>query len=97
MDDDSAFNTVTMAEIYAKQGLYDKAVKIYNKLLEQDPGRNDLLEALSALDKMRIEANKDLKKKIIPLFSEWIDLMLCNNRLKLLERLKNSGKPLNNM
>ncbi len=34
------FNTVTMDEIYAKQGIYDKAAEIYNKLLEQDPDRN---------------------------------------------------------
>ena len=90
MADDNIFNTVTMAGIYTKQGLYDKAAEIYNKLLEQDPDRNDLIEALSALEEIRAEANKDLKKRLIPLFSEWLDLMLCNNRLKLLEKLKNS-------
>ncbi|MBA3037407.1 MAG: hypothetical protein FP814_13065 [Desulfobacterium sp.] len=95
MADDNTFNTVTMAEIYAKQGLYDKAAEIYNKLLEHDPDRNDLIEALSALEKMRVEANKDLKKRLVPLFSEWLDLMLCNNRMKLLERLKDARKPLN--
>ncbi|MFH2045162.1 MAG: tetratricopeptide repeat protein [Pseudomonadota bacterium] len=92
MADDNTFNTVTMAGIYAKQGLYDKAAEIYNKLLEQNPDRDDLVEALSELDNMRAEVNIDFKKRLIPLFREWFDLMLCNNRIKLLERLKNSRK-----
>ncbi|MBU1053140.1 MAG: hypothetical protein KKC46_04825 [Proteobacteria bacterium] len=93
MADDNTFNTVTMAGIYTKQGLYDKAAAIYNKLLEQNPDRDDLVEALSELDNMRAEVNNDFKKRLIPLFREWFDLMLCNNRIKLLERLKNSRKP----
>lgn len=93
MADENAFDTVTMADIYAKQGLYDKAAEIYNKLLERDPDRKDLIEALSALEKIRVETNKDLKKRLIPLFGEWLNLILCNNRLKILDKLKKSRGP----
>ncbi|MGB5158749.1 tetratricopeptide repeat protein [Desulfobacterium sp. N47] len=97
MVDNSAVNTVTMAEIYAKQGLFDKAAEIYNKLLEQDPDRDDLIKALSILEETRAEANKDLKKRLIPLFSEWVDLMLCNEKMKLLEKLRDHRRPLDNL
>jgi len=88
MADDSDFNTVTMARVFAGQGLYDKAAGIYHKLLEQDPDRSDLIDALSELDKIRAEKEKDLKRTLVPLFSEWFDLALSNNRIELLNKLK---------
>ena len=88
MADDSDLNTVTMAKIFARQGLYDKAAGIYHKLLEQDPDRNDLIEALLELEKIRSEKEKDLKRSLVPLFSEWFDLALSNNRIELLKKLK---------
>jgi len=88
MADDSNFNTVTMARVFAGQGLYDKAAGIYQKLIEKDPERNDLIEALSELEKIRAEKEKELKKTLIPLFCEWFDLALSNNRIELLNKLK---------
>lgn len=88
MADDSDLNTVTMARVFAGQGLYDKAAGIYHKLLEQDPDRSDLIDALSELEKIRAEKEKDLKRTIVPLFSEWFDLALSNNRIELLNKLK---------
>jgi len=87
MADDSDFNTVTMAKVFAGQGLYDKAAGIYHKLLEQDPDRSDLIEALSELEKIRSEKEKDLKITLFPLFFEWFDLALSNNRIELLNKL----------
>ena len=88
MADDSDFNTVTMAKVFAGQGLYDKAAGIYHKLLEQDPDRSDLIDALSEIEKIRAEKEKDLKRTLVPLFSEWFDLALSNNRIELLNKLK---------
>ncbi|MDP3283293.1 MAG: hypothetical protein Q8M56_02570 [Desulfobacterales bacterium] len=88
MTDDTDFNTVTMAKVFAGQGLYDKAAGIYRKLLEQDPDRSDLIEALSELEKIRSEKEKDLKRTLFPLFSEWFDLALSDNRIELLNKLK---------
>lgn len=87
MADDSDFNTVTMAKVFARQGLYDKAAEIYHKLLERDPDRNDLTEALSELEKIKAEKEKELKTTLVPLFSEWFDLALSNNRIELLSKL----------
>lgn len=83
----SDLNTVTMARIYARQGLYDNAAGIYNNLLKQDPDRNDVLDALLELEKMKSARDKELKKGLVPLFSRWFDLALCNNRLGLLKKL----------
>jgi len=89
MTDDGGFNTVTMAKVFAGQGLYDKAAEIYHKLLEQDTDSNDLMDALSELEKIKSEKEKDLKKTLAQLFSEWFDLALSHNRIKLLRKLKN--------
>ncbi len=88
MADDTDFNTVTMAKVLAGQGLYDKAAGIYHKLLEEDPDRNDLIEALSELEKIKEEKEMELKTTLVPLFSEWFDLALSNNRIGLLSKLK---------
>ena len=79
-------NTVTMAQIYTRQGLYDNAAKIYNRLLEQDPGRQDISDALLELEKMKSESEKQLKHSLVSLFTKWFDLALCNHRLGLLKK-----------
>lgn len=43
------FSTETMADLYAQQGLIDKAVGIYRKILEQDPGNEGVKLKLGAL------------------------------------------------
>ncbi len=83
----SDLNTVTMAKIYAGQGLYENAAEIYNNLLKQDPDRHDISDALLELEKMKSASEKELKKSLVPLFSKWFDLALCNNRIELLKKL----------
>jgi len=83
----SDLNTVTMAKIYVRQGLYDNAAEIYNKLLKKNPDRHDVSDALLELEKMKEASEKELKKSLVPLFSKWFDLALCNNRLQLLKKL----------
>ncbi|MFO7665734.1 MAG: tetratricopeptide repeat protein [Desulfobacterales bacterium] len=88
----SDLNTVTMAKIYARQGLYENAAEIYNNLLKQDPDRQDVLDALLELEKMKSENKKELKKSLVPLFSKWFDLALCHNRIVLLKKLNKVNK-----
>jgi len=87
MDEAGDLNTVTMAQIYTRQGLYDNAAEIYNRLLEQDPGRQDISDALLELEKMKSESEKQLKHSLVSLFTKWFDLALCNHRLGLLKKL----------
>ncbi|UCF88475.1 MAG: tetratricopeptide repeat protein [bacterium] len=43
------FSTETLADLYAQQGLTDKAVGIYRKILEQEPGNEAVRLKLNAL------------------------------------------------
>lgn len=87
MVEEGDLNTVTMAQIYIKQGLYKNAADIYNKLLEQDPGRQEISDALLELEKIKSAGDKDLKRNLVPLFNKWFDLALCNHRIELLKKL----------
>jgi tetratricopeptide (TPR) repeat protein len=40
--------TATMAELYLKQGLYEEAIRVYERLLESSPGDFRLVEKLKA-------------------------------------------------
>ncbi|HMB71412.1 MAG TPA: tetratricopeptide repeat protein [bacterium] len=42
--------SVTLAEIFAKQGFQEKAIEIYRRLESQDPGRSDLAGRIRALE-----------------------------------------------
>jgi|GEM_PF-5606054 len=44
------FSTETLADLYARQGLREKAADIYRKILVQRPGDNGILEKLRALE-----------------------------------------------
>ena len=48
---DAVFYTVTMAKVYAEQGYYEQSAEIYRFLLKNDPGRQDLVAALSEVEK----------------------------------------------
>ena len=46
--------TATMADLYAKQGLYDEAREVYEKLLAEDPGNVELEAKLNALQGLEV-------------------------------------------
>jgi tetratricopeptide (TPR) repeat protein len=48
---DEPIPTATLAEIYVKQGLTDKAIKIYNEILDKNPGNSDAQERILQLQK----------------------------------------------
>ena len=55
--------TATLAEIYAKQGLTDKAIKIYNEMLDKNPGNSVIQERILQLQK---EAGSELQPETVP-------------------------------
>ena len=88
MLNDPDFYTVTMARVYENQGLWEKAAEIYRYLLKQEPERKDLEEALSKVENNMQEALDKKPEELIPLFREWINLLLHYRRLRHLKRLK---------
>jgi hypothetical protein len=81
--------TETMAKVYAGQGHWEKAVKIYRYLVLRDPLREDLADALSQAEKKMIENQPKKPEQLVPLFQEWIELLFRNEKLQRLKRLKN--------
>lgn len=90
MNEDNNFYTETMAKVYTDQGYLEKAVEIYRYLLEREPDRQDLAKKLSEIEN-RMDEKKDTgKEHLVPLFSQWIDLVLKHNKLKKLEKVSKS-------
>ena len=68
------FHTATMAKLYADQGYLRKAAAIYRQLVDQDPDRQDLSDALAAVEKQIEERNDPNWKELGLLIREWIAL-----------------------
>ncbi len=86
MNNDKVFYTKTMAKIYADQGNLGKAAEIYRYLLELEPGRQDLIDTLSEVDKRLFEKDPE---DLVKLFSKWVDLLLKHYGLHKLKKLQN--------
>ena len=85
MNHNDVFYTATMAKIYADQGNLLKAAEIYRHLLKQEPGRQDLIEALSAIEKKITARDPD---NLVALFSKWIDLLFTYNKVNKLKQIQ---------
>jgi hypothetical protein len=83
--ENDVFYTRTMAKVYADQGNLKKAAEIYKYLLSHEPGRRDLIEALSEIEKQRRDRLPD---EMTELFNQWIDLLLLHHNLQKLTRFK---------
>jgi len=82
---DDVFYTRTMAKVYADQGNLAKAAEIYNYLLKKEPGRQDLIDALSEIENRGFDKDRE---NLFMLFSEWIDLLLKFNGIQKLKKLQ---------
>jgi len=85
LNKDDVFYTKTMAKVYADQGKLEKAVEIYRYLLKKEPGQQDLIDAISEIDKKRFEKDPG---RLGGLLSIWLDLLLRHSRLQQLKKLK---------
>jgi len=81
--------TETMAKVYADQGHWSKAVKIYRHLMAKEPRRQDLAEALEEAEKRMKEGGLKNPEQLVPLFQEWIELLFKIEKLQKLQKLKN--------
>jgi hypothetical protein len=79
------FYTRTMAKVYADQGNLFKAAEIYRYLLESEPERLDLKDALSEVERKLNEKSPD---DLSRLFDRWIDLLLTHHNMRKLIKLK---------
>jgi len=85
MDETPSIYTATMAKVLEDQGKDSEALQIYRHLLSTEPDRSDLLNARN-----RLEARLGLtsRKGLISLFEEWINLLLIQDRIRMLKQLK---------
>jgi hypothetical protein len=81
--------TETMAKVYADQGHWEKAAEIYHHLVQKDPERQDLRDALAQAQKERDENPDKRPEKLVPLLREWIELLLQHEKLERLKKLRN--------
>jgi hypothetical protein len=80
--------TETMAKVYADQGHWAKAVDIYQHLVQAEPRRQHLIDALEHA-RQKMEEQPDLRAEgLVPLFREWIELLLQQEKLKKLKKLR---------
>ena len=86
MSNNDVFYTRTMAKVYADQGNLLKAAEIYRYLLECEPERQDLMAALSEIERKLNEKSPD---DLIKLFNRWIDLLLKYHNVQKLMRFRN--------
>jgi pentatricopeptide repeat protein len=89
MTQDEPFYTVTMARVHAQQGNLEEARRIYRHLLEKEPGRQDLIAALEALETRESDQGVDT---LLPLFREWLDLIFRYNQVLKLKKLHQPGE-----
>jgi tetratricopeptide (TPR) repeat protein len=75
MTQKSAFDTATMAKVYAQQGYLRKAAAIYRRLIATNPDRYDLRQALEALEKDMAGRQGPTRKEVALLLREWRDLI----------------------
>ena len=80
--------TETMAKVYADQRHWAKAVDIYQHLVQAEPRRQHLIDALEHA-RQKMEEQPDLRAEgLVPLFREWIELLLQQEKLKKLKKLR---------
>lgn len=87
MDGDKTFYTMTMARVYADQGRYKEAARIYRYLLDQTPDRMDLREALDAVSSMLPETGGQWHG-LAGLVDQWVRLILRQKALRRLQQIR---------
>jgi hypothetical protein len=85
---DLPIRTATMAKIFAQQGHLDEAIEIYRHLLNKDPDRSDLAEALARTEEKRDQKIASGPGDIASILSSYIGLLLNYRQLLDLEDLQ---------
>jgi len=72
--------TATMAKLLADQGYFRKAVEIYRYLVNQAPEREDLREALAAVEYHLAQHPAPTRKEVELMLREWVEMLQTQNR-----------------
>jgi len=80
--------TETMAKVYADQGHWAKAAEIYRYLVQLEPQRTDLADALAEAQRKMDEKAVKKPEQLVPLLQEWIELLLQHEKLQKLKKLR---------
>ncbi len=88
---EDVFYTATMAKVYADQGDFEKSIRIYQRLLEREPHRQELEQALREVERRRQFLNDGSKPDLVLLVEKWIRLLLWCRNLKTLKKLRNTA------
>lgn len=80
--------TATMAKIFAQQGHYDEAIEIYRHLLDKDPDRMDLSEALARTEEKRAQKIASTPSDTGSVLANYIGLLLNYRQLLDLQDLQ---------
>lgn len=67
--------TVTMAKLFADQGYLKKAAEIYRYLIHQYPEREDIKQALNAVERQIMAQPSPTRKDVELMLREWVDLL----------------------
>ena len=84
---DKTFYTVTMARVYADQGRYEEAARIYRYLLDQTPDRSDLRQALEAVAS-ELTDTPGHWHNISGLIERWVRLTVRHTALRRLRQCR---------
>ena len=84
---DKTFYTATMARVYADQGRYDEAAQIYRYLLDQNPDRTDLQQALNDV-LAKLPPVPERWPAVSELVAQWVGMMLHCKALHGLQRIR---------
>ena len=87
MTPDSNAYTLTMAQLYADQGHWQKAVEIYSHLAEEQPENEDLAAALKQAEARLAESRIRRLEDLSPLLRKWLKLQTRFNQLQKLKKL----------
>ena len=88
---DKTFFTVTMARVFADQGRYEEAARIYRYLLDQTPDRSDLRQALASVTS-KLPDTPGQWSDISGLIERWVRLTVRHNALRRLQRCRFKNK-----
>jgi cytochrome c-type biogenesis protein CcmH/NrfG len=80
--------TETMAKVYADQGHWARAVEIYQHLAQREPQRQDLIDGLVHARQKMEDQPTTRPEELVPLFREWIELLLQQEKLEKLKKLR---------
>jgi regulator of sigma D len=83
--------TETMAKVFAAQGHWEKVAEIYRHLLATEPERLNFADALAEAENKIEESRHKNPDQLIPLFSEWFELLFKVEALQKLKKWKKGG------